>query len=217
MSDPIQVPAAQVDATTAQALAPTEPVSQEPKYFTQEDAAKLRQEILNEARSYSDKGRVNLQKQLAAVEDTIKNAAKFGKPISAEDQAAMRKAAEVVAATTPIDDDPAQIPEQTPEQAEKVARELYAFDLRMQGKHGVDEFTEKDPEISMIKVTGNIEADKATIEAAYLAKKNRLSSTPQAPIAEVTTAAGVRVGGTFKAPSNVVKTARGYLEEAFPK
>lgn len=215
MSDPIKVPAAQVDATTGQAPVTPEPASEEPKFFTQSDAAKLKQEILNEARSYSDKGRMNLKKQVDAVEATIQNAEKFGAPISPEVQATMREKAKIVAATEPLDDEPVTPQAQTPEQAQQVAQELYAHDLKMQGKFGVDEFTEADPEIKMIKVTGNVAADKATIEAAYLAKKNRLSSTPQTPIAEVATPAGVRVGGTIGTKPNVPKSARGYLEEAF--
>ena len=215
MSEQTPAPASQVDATTPTAPVTPEPTKQEPQFLTREEAEAWKSDILNQAKSYSDKGRINLQKQMAAVNETIANAAKFGKPISAEDQAAMRKQAEVVAATVPLDDEPGQIPEQTPEQAQAIAQELYAHDLKMQGKHDVAEFTEADPEIKMIKVTGNVAADKPTIEAAYLAKKNRLSSTPQTPIAEVATPAGVRVGGTIGTKPNVPKSARGYLEEAF--
>ena len=216
MSEVIPTPAAQVDATTGQAQTPIEPVSSEPQFLTREEAETWKNDILNQAKSYSDKGRIALKKQVDAVESTIKNAEKFGAPIPPEAQAAMREKARIVAETEPLDDEPVLIQDQTPEQAQATANELYAYDLKMQGKFDVDEFTDADPEVAMIKVTGNVAADKATIEAAYLAKKNRLSSTPQAQVAEVAIpAAGVRVGGPIGTKPNVPKSAKGYLEEAF--
>lgn len=214
MSDEPTTPAAQVDATTGQAPATTEPVSQEPKFLTLEEAEAWKSDILNQAKSYSDKGRVALKKQVDAVEATIKNAEKFGAPIPPEVQATMREKARQVAENEPLDDEPVP-PEVTPEQAQKTAQELYAHDLKMQGKYDVPEFEHNDPEMKMIKVTGNIAADKASIEAAYQAKKNRLSSTPQTPIAEAPVSAGVRVGGTIGTKPNVPKSGKGYLEDAF--
>ena len=214
MSDEPITPAAQVDATTAQAPVTPEPVSQEPKFLTLEQAETWKNEILNQAKSYSDKGRIALKKQVDAVEATIKNAEKFGAPIPPEVQASMREKARQVAENEPLEDEPV-LPELTPEQSQKVSQELYAHDLKMQGKFDVPEFEQNDPEIKLIKVTGNIAADKASIEAAYLAKKNRLSSTTQTPIVEAPVSAGVRVGGNIGTKPNVERTGKGYLEEAF--
>jgi hypothetical protein len=215
MSENIQTPEGQVASTVTgeQAQAGTEqPSPQQSQYLTLEDAAKLKQDILNEARSYSDKGRVALKKQMDAVEATIKTAEQFGKPFSEQDKNDLRQKARIAAEIDPTASETATAPVQTEEQAQQAARDLYAHDLKQQGRFGF-ELEPTDPEMKLLTIIGNPDADKATIERAFQAKKDRLSSTPQTT--EAPTNAGVRVGVTPQSAPVTIKTGKGYLEEAF--
>jgi len=187
----------------------------EPQFLTHEEAARLKQEIINEARSYSDKGRIKLQQHLQAVEAAIKTAESFGKPFSDADKTELRQQARVAAVIVDADDETAQVP-QTTEQAQAAGRELYAHDLRMQGRYGI-ELVPTDPEAATLKIVGDPVKDKATIEAAFKAKRDRLASTNQTQIDEASKA-GVRLGVTPGAkPTTTAKSASEYWANAHKK
>ena len=231
MSDEVKTPSGQAASTTAvpgqaqgteglppAATVPPAPPSQttELQFLTLADAKALEERVLNQARSYSDKGRVALKKQLDAVETAIKTAETLGKPFSDADKIELRQKARIAAETSLTEGELGSTPPETAEQTQAVANELYAHDLRMQKKYGI-ELAPGDPEATNLKLTGVPATDKASIEAAFVAKRDRLASTTQTQTTAEASNAGVRVPGTPGGkPPESAKSAREYWEKAHP-
>ena len=152
---------------------------QAPEFLTLEQAEQWKQDILRQAQSYSDKGRARLQQKLQQVEDTIKNAEKFGRPFTEEAKAQLRQNAQVAAmkeADASDEDTPPAMPAQAQQELQYFAEhDLGAHDLKMQGKYNV-QLQPEDPEVKQFKITGDPKQDAANIEAMYKAKADRLAS-----------------------------------------
>jgi hypothetical protein len=201
------------------ATVPPAPPSQttEPQFFTHEEAQALEERILNQAKSYSDKGRVALKKQLDAVETAIKTAETLGKPFSDADKIELRQKARIAAETSLTEGELGSTPPETVEQAQAAVSALYAHDLKMQGKYGI-ELVLGDPEVTALKLTGILATDKVAIEAAFTAKRDRLASPQNIQTQEASTSAGVRVPSTpGMKPAEIAKNAREYWHKAHTK
>jgi len=170
---------------------PQAPVGQQeatPQYITREEAEKLKQDILNDARSYSDKGRVKLQKAMADVEQAVATMRGLGREISDEDVRKMRTEAASKAMAT-AEDDTAQDPAAPRVTLQYDQNEYLAEGFRLEGKHGVT-VEQGDPEMSMIKITGNKGTDLKNLQDAFAAKAKRMSQTSTTETNQETPATG---------------------------
>ncbi len=211
MSDETQVASGQDAGQSAANAQPQEsvekPVDQQqeqasqeeaqPKPFTREDAERLKQDILNEARSYSDKGRVKLQQRMQAVEQTIETAKEYGKPFSEDEAATMRsKAFNAAMKDASQGETEGEATAQRPD-LQYNPSEFYQEGFRLEGKHGLT-VEQGDPEMSMIKITGNKEADLKSLRDAFAAKAKRTSQN--ASTTKTTTEEATTTGNASRVP-----------------
>lgn len=190
-----------------------EQTEQAPEYVTRADAERMVQDALNQARSYADKGRVKLQQKMQEVEAAIQTAERYGKPLTDEEKATLRQNAQAAALKDEPEDAAQPAGEPDPAMIEYASTELYAHDLKMQGKFGF-ELTGTDPEARTIKITGEREADRKAVEAAYQAKAGRLASGNQSNTIEATAdnKAAVRAvpGVQGQRPAEIAQSANDY-------
>jgi len=131
-----------------------------------------------EAFGYADRGRVKLKQQLDQVEATIKTADDFGRPFSEAEQEQLRAKARADA-MMPDDNDPSgDVSKEQAQEIQYVMDELGADNLRLEGKYGF-KVDQKDPEVSMMQITGDPKKDRASQEAMFKAKAKRLKDSKE--------------------------------------
>jgi len=146
----------------------------EGKYLTRAEAAALEERLLNQSRSYADKGRVRLQKELDSVSAYIEQAKILGKEVSPAEQKTLRDAA---VQRSLIDAEPPTEP-QTPGAQPQV--QLDPEIARIENTVGVHLY-DGDPELSKIDRTQGLTEFYTSVKAAAAAKKARLSSSNPEP------------------------------------
>ena len=178
MSDETVLPSGQVVGTTpGEAPVIQEPAGQEevkPEFLTRAEAATLEAKILNEARSYADKGRVRVEKAVSAVTEAVAVMRQHGQEISPEQEKALTAEATRKAMVEP---EPTPVTGQ-PAQAGQAQGQADPEILAIQTEKGVQLF-DGDPEVAMIDRTKGLRKFYASLENALEAKKQRLASQPQ--------------------------------------
>jgi len=176
----------------------------EGKFITREEAAKLREDILNQARSYSDKGRVRVERAVEAVTYSVANLRALGQEITPDQEKAFQDAAVRKAMTEPEPVPAGQQPPQAEPQG-PIDPEI----LAIQKDTGI-ELYDGDPELAAIDRSRGRRKFYQSIESACSAKKTRLAS-PTEPIQPISPASRVPAGG---GPSSPNQSGRDYLQEA---
>ena len=144
----------------------------ESQYLTREEANKLREDILNESRSYSDKGRIRVEKAVQAATNSIAELRALGREITPAEEKELLAAATQKAMTTPEPAPDGTQPSQTAPQGQPDPEIL-----AIQREAGV-ELYDGDPELDKLDRTHGIRKFYASVEVAANAKKARLASQP---------------------------------------
>jgi hypothetical protein len=184
-----------------------EPTGQEEAkkgFITREEAEALRLEIINEARSYSDKGRVRVENAVKEVTNSVAALRNLGQAITPEQEKSLRDAAVQKAMIEPEPAPAGQAPQAEPQ------GQVDPNILEIQKDKGIELF-DGDPELALIDRTKSQLKFYKSVEAACEAKKARLASAPKEPIQPISPAARVPAGG---GPSSPERTGRDYLQEA---
>jgi hypothetical protein len=151
----------------AQSAEPTGQEGAKPEFLTRAEAEKLREDILKETRSYADKGRVRVEKAVSEVTKAVETLRAHGQVVTPEQEKALKDEATRKAITEPE-------PQAAPQGQPQVDPEI----VTIQKNAGVDLY-DGDPELATLDRDHGILAFYKSVEAAALAKKARLASTPE--------------------------------------
>jgi hypothetical protein len=180
MSEEQNVTSGQVAGTT-QGTAPApqgaEQTSQQeakPEFLTRAEAEALKAEILNQARSYADKGRVRVEKSVQAVTNSIAQMRSLGKEITPAEEKQLIATATQKAMTEP-DPEPAGTSPQGEPQVQIDPR-IMAF----QQAAGV-ELYDGDPELTTLDRSHTEKEFFVSLQKALTAKATRLAASPNEP------------------------------------
>jgi len=176
-------------------------------YLTREEAKALEERVLNQARSYSDKGRVRVENAVKDVTNAIATFRQTGQQITPEQEKAMKDAAIQKAMTEP---EPAPAGDQPPQAAPQgqIDPEVLAIQTEM----GVA-LAEGDPELAQVDRAHGIRKFYSSVTAACEAKKTRLASQPIEPAGT----AASRLPPAGSAATVVAKNAQQYWDKAYKK
>jgi hypothetical protein len=176
-------------------------------YITRAEAEKLRQDIINEARSYSDKGRVRVENAVKEVTNSVASLRNLGQAITPEQEKSLRDAAIQKAMIEPEPVLDGSAPQAGPQ--EGIDPEL----LVIQRDAGIELF-DGDPELAVLDRSGGAHKFYKSVEAALSAKKARLASQPPNPNPDVLSS---RLPPSGSPAPVIAASAQDYWSKAYKK